>query len=139
MRMDGECTPERIEGVLVVAELLQDDSESRERAEMARLARQHFVDIGERAAKVFFRVIDGRAAIPRLGEVRPDVDDGGKQPDGKIEVLAVGRAFGPAHQQIGGGPAGAEPSPPDAVSALFPPFLPPRHLYPPTPPPHAFP
>jgi hypothetical protein len=45
---------------------------------MARLACQHFVDVGERAAEVFFRVVDGRAAVPRLGEVRPNVDDGGQ-------------------------------------------------------------
>src|SRR5262249_58083546 len=115
MRMNGECTPERIEGMLVIAELLQDDSESRKRAEMARLARQHFVDIGERAAELFFRVVDGRAAIPRLGEVRPDVDDGGQQPDRKLEVLAVRRAFGPAHQQIGRVPSGTAAELPQTV------------------------
>src|SRR5215813_12236506 len=119
VRMDGECTPERVEGVSVVAELLQDDSETRERAEMARLARQHFVDIRERAGEVFFRVVDGGAAIPRLGEVRPNVDDGGQQPDRKIVVLAVGRAFGPAHQEIGGIAAGGEPDRPDAVLDIF--------------------
>src|SRR5215470_1308394 len=119
VRVDGERTAERVEGAFVVAELLQDDPQSRERAEMARLACQHFVDVGERAAEVFFRVVDGGAAVPRLGEVRPNVDDGGEQPDRKIVVLAVGRAFGSAHQEIGGIAAGGEPDRPDAVLDIF--------------------
>src|SRR6516225_9529538 len=76
VRVDGERAAERVERALVVAELLQDDSQSRERAEMARLARQHFVDVGERAAEVFLRVVDGRATVPRLGEIRSNIDDG---------------------------------------------------------------
>src|SRR5262247_4001055 len=119
VRVDGERTAERVERAFVVAELLQDDPQSRERAEMARLACQYFVDVGERAAEVFFRVVDGRAAVPRLGEIRPNVDDGGEQPDRKIVVLTVGRAFGPAHQQIGGIAAGSEPDRPDAVLDIF--------------------
>ena len=117
--MDCECTAERIERALVVAKLLQDDAETRERTEMARLARQYFMNIGKRPTKVFFCVIDGCTPIPRLGEIRPYVDNGVQQPDGKVEVLAVGRSFGAAHEQIGGIAAGGEPNRPDAVLYVF--------------------
>src|SRR5262249_47136847 len=119
VRVDGQRTAERVERAFVVAELLQDDPQSRERAEMARLACQHFVDVGERAAEVFFRVVDGRAAVPPLGEIWPNIDDGGEPRDGKMVVLAVGRAFGPAHQEICGIAAGGEPDRPDAVLDIF--------------------
>src|SRR5262249_56307050 len=97
---------------------------------MARLACQHFVDVGERAAEVFFRVVDGGAAVPRLGEVRPNVDDGGEQPERKIVVLSLGRAFGSSPQELGGIPAGSGPTRPDAVSAILFPFLLPPSLSP---------
>ena len=82
---------------------------------MARLACQHFVDIRERVAEILFRVIDGGAAVPGLDEVRLDIDDGVEELDREIEVLAVDRHLGPAHQQIGGIAAGREPDRPDAV------------------------
>ena len=47
--MDRERAAERFERALVVAELLQDDAEPGERAEVARLARQHLADVGDRA------------------------------------------------------------------------------------------
>ena len=74
--MNWECTAERIKGAFIVAKLLQDDAEARKRTEMARLARQHFMDIGKRAAKFLFRIVDGCTPVPRLGEIRPYVDDG---------------------------------------------------------------
>ena len=50
--MDGERAAEGVERALVVAKLLQDDAEPRERAEMARLARQHLADVGKRPAEI---------------------------------------------------------------------------------------
>src|SRR5260370_17587166 len=109
----------RIKRALIVAKLLQDDAEARERTEMARLARQHLVDIGKREVKVLFRIVDRWAPVPCLGEVRPYVDGGVEQPDRKVEILAVGGSFGAAHQQIGGIAAGGEPNRPDAVLYIF--------------------
>src|SRR5512144_1223093 len=74
--LEGERAAEHFERVLVVAEFLKNDAEPRERAEVARLARQHFVDIGERVAEILLGVIHGGAAVPGLDEIRPDVDDG---------------------------------------------------------------
>ncbi len=119
LRMNGERAAEGVERALVVAELLQDDAEPGERAEMARLARQHLADVGDGAAEILLRVIDGGAPVPGLDEIRLDVDDGVEQLDGEIEVLAVDRGLDPTHQQIGGIARGGEPDRPDAVLDVF--------------------
>src|SRR5229473_6868258 len=119
MRMDRERAAVDVERLLVVAELLQDDAEPRQRAEMARLAREHLADVGERARVLLPRVEDGGAAVPGLDEIRPDVDDGVKEPDREVEVLGVGRGLGAPHQQVGGVAGGGEPDRPDAVLDEF--------------------
>src|SRR5215831_18154368 len=119
VRMDRQRAAECIKRVLLVAHLLQDDAEPRQRAEVARFACQHLVDVGERAAELLLCVVNGRAAVPCLGEIRPDIDDGVEQPNGKVEFLLVGRGFGTAHQQIGGIAARREPDRPDAILDVF--------------------
>src|SRR5258706_16466988 len=98
--MDCECAAERVKCALLIAKLLQDDAEARERTEMARLARQHFVDIGKRAAKVLFRIEDRWVPGSSLGEVRPDFNGGVEHPDRKVEILCFGCSFCAAQQQI---------------------------------------
>ena len=85
LRMDGERAAEDVERALVVAEFLQDDSEPGERAEMARLARQHLLDIGERAAEVLLGVVERGAPVPGLDEIGLDVDDRVEQLDREID------------------------------------------------------
>src|SRR5262245_215111 len=119
VRMDRQRAAECIKRVLLVAHLLQDDAEPRQRAEVARFACQHLVDGGERAAALLILFGNGRAAVPCLGEIRPDIDDGVEQPNGKVEFLLVGRGFGAAHQQIGGIAARREPDRPDAILDVF--------------------
>src|SRR3954447_9365148 len=76
MRMHGERAAEGVERVLVVAELLQDHAQARQRAEMAWLPRQHLVDVGQRSAEILLLVEDRGAPIPGFDVIRPDVDDG---------------------------------------------------------------
>src|ERR1043166_4024657 len=59
--MDRERTAERLERVLIVAEFLQDGAETRERTEMARLAREHLVDVGKRVRVVLLGEIDRKS------------------------------------------------------------------------------
>src|SRR4029077_14866082 len=47
------------ERVLVVADVLQDEAEARQRAEMARLERQHLAQVGKRMTEIVFQVVDG--------------------------------------------------------------------------------
>src|SRR5262245_61574908 len=69
-RIDGERAAVNIKRVLVVADLLQDQAKSRQRAEMARFALEHLADIGQRAAIVFLHVEDGSPPVPALNIVR---------------------------------------------------------------------
>ena len=85
--MDGERAAEGVERVPVVAELLQDDAEAGERAEMARLARKHLADVGKRPPEVFLGEIYGGAPVPGLDEVRLDLDDGVEKLDREIVIL----------------------------------------------------
>src|SRR5262249_31708000 len=121
--MQGERAAEGVERVLVVADLLQDHAESGKRAEVARLALEHFVDVGERAGEILLREIDRGAPVPGFDVLGPNVDDGGEQLDREIVVLALHRGLDAAHQQVAGVAAGGDPQRPDAVldelGALF--------------------
>src|SRR3984893_10596109 len=48
-----------IERALVVADVLHDEAEARQRPEMPRLAGQHLADVGERIGIILFHEIDG--------------------------------------------------------------------------------
>src|SRR5690242_357629 len=52
VRVDGERPAKRFERELILAELLHDDAEAGERAEVTRLARQHLADVGDRFAVI---------------------------------------------------------------------------------------
>ncbi len=99
--MDGERAPERIERILVVPDLLQDDAKARQRTKVARLTGQHLVDVGDGAREVLPQIEDGGAPVPRLQVIRPEIDDGVEQLDGEVVVLALGGGPHTAHQQIG--------------------------------------
>src|SRR6516165_634028 len=102
MRIDGKRAAVGFERVLVVAELLQDQTQSRQRTEMARLARQHLAQVGERMGDIVLEEVDGGALVPGFDIAGVDRDDGIEKLDGEIEVLVVGRRLDPAHQQIAG-------------------------------------
>src|SRR6185295_8742352 len=81
MRVDGERAAERVERKLLLAELLHDDAEAGERAEVARLARQHLPDVGERSAVVLVGEMEGGTPVPGLDIVGPQLDHGVEQLD----------------------------------------------------------
>src|SRR5215475_4323656 len=108
-----------LERVPVVADVLHDQSKARQRREMTRLTGQHLGDIGHRVHVVLFQEVHSGASVPRLHEVRLDLDNGTEHADCEIIVLVVGRLLGPAHQKIGGLVAGPRPNRPDAVLNRF--------------------
>src|SRR5215510_16533093 len=113
--MHRERAAERLERRLVVAKLLHDGAEPRERPEVARLARQHLADIRNRAAIVLGVEEDRGAAVPGLDVVRLEVDDGAKELERNIELLLLHRGLDATHQEIAGVAALGEPERPDAV------------------------
>ena len=88
-RIDRERAPIDFQRLFVVADVLHDQAETGQRAEMARLAAQHLANVGERAAVVFFHVIDGGASVPSFHVFRFDLDDGVEQLDREIEYPAA--------------------------------------------------
>ena len=86
---------------------------------MARLARQHFADVGQRAAVIVLQIVDRGALVPGFDIVRLDLDDGVEKLDREIVVLGVGRGLDAAHQQIAGVAAGDHPQRPDALLDRF--------------------
>src|SRR5262249_29552751 len=113
--MDRESAAEGLERMLVVAEFLQDHAEPGERPEVARLALEHFVDIGQRTGEILLREINGGAPVPGFDVIGPNVDNGVEQLDREVVVLAVHRGLDAAHQQVTGVAAGRDPERPDAV------------------------
>ena len=71
---------------LLLAEFLHDHAEAGERAEMARLARQHLADVGERPAVIFVHEVERGAPVPGLDIVGLELDDGVEQLDREIEI-----------------------------------------------------
>src|SRR3990170_5750975 len=59
----------------VLAELEVDLAVARERAEMLRVALQHFVAVGKRPAVLARQIENGGALVPALGEVGPPAND----------------------------------------------------------------
>src|SRR5438093_10932763 len=100
--MDRQRAAIGFERRLVVAELLHDGAEPGERAEMARLARQHLADIRNRAAVVLGVEVYGGAAVPGLDVVRLEIDDGAEELERNIELLLLHRGFDATHQEIAG-------------------------------------
>src|SRR5438105_2705793 len=78
-----------IERVLLIAELVQDHAEARERAEMPRFAHQHLADVFDRVGEILLHVVDGSAPVPGLDVIWPDVEDGIEQLDREIVILGV--------------------------------------------------
>src|SRR5262245_49250680 len=66
MRIDRKRLAEGIERALVVADILHDHAKACESAEMAGLANQDLLDIGERASVIVLQIVERRAPIPRL-------------------------------------------------------------------------
>src|SRR5262245_31025862 len=62
--MDGQRAPIGFERVLLVADLLQNDAEPGQRAEVARLARQHLMEIRDCVAEFLLGEIDGGTPVP---------------------------------------------------------------------------
>src|SRR5580704_835670 len=79
VRIDRQRLAVGFEGVLVVADVLQDEAEARPGAEVARLERQHLADVGERMAVIVFQIIDGGALIPGFDVFRVDGNDGAQE------------------------------------------------------------
>src|SRR5262245_17420495 len=121
--MHRERAAVRIERRLVVAELLHDGAEPRERAEVTRLTHQHLADIRNRAAVVLGVEEDRGAAVPSLDIVRLEVDDGAEELERDIELLLLHRGLDPTHQEIAGVAASGEPERPDAVLDVFGAFI----------------
>src|SRR6202140_4679238 len=78
-RIDRQRLAVGFERVLVVADVLQDETEARPGAEVARLERQHLADVGERMAVIVFQVIDRGALVPGFDVFRVDGDDGAQE------------------------------------------------------------
>src|SRR6266568_7676501 len=79
--MHGKRAAEGVERMLVVAELLEDHAQAGQRPEMAWLALEHLLDVGDRSVEIPLHIINGRTPVPGLDVVRPDVDDGGQKLD----------------------------------------------------------
>src|SRR5262245_42720307 len=88
-RIDGERAAVNIKRVLVVADILQDQAKSCQRAEMARFALEHLADIGQCAAIVFLHVEDGSPPVPALNIIRLYLHDRVEQRNRKIKVLRL--------------------------------------------------
>ena len=73
---------------------------------MARLERQRLADVGERGGIVVGQVVDGRALVPGLGEVRLEGDDLVEDVERLRVVLLLDRLHRPGHQKVGGRAAG---------------------------------
>src|SRR5262249_8968743 len=109
MRMDGESATEYFERTFVVTELLQDHPETRHGPEVPRLARQHLLDIGKRAAVLLLHEVERGATIPGLDVIGLDLDDGVEKPDGEVDVLCLDRGFDAGHEQVCGIAPGCKP------------------------------
>src|SRR5947208_739845 len=114
MRVHRERAAEGFERELILAELLHDDAEARQRPEMTWLARQHLADIAERLAEILGGEIKRRAPVPGFDILGLETNDRAEQLDRKIVVLALDRSLHPAHQQVSGVAAGGKPKRPDA-------------------------
>src|SRR5215510_936599 len=106
VRVHSERAAEHFERPLLLAELLHDQAEAGQRAEVARLARQHLADVVEGAAVVLLHEIDGGAPVPRFDIVRLDLDHGVEQLDREVELLGVEGALHARHEEVGGIAAG---------------------------------
>ena len=114
-RIDRERAAVDFKRLLVVAEVLQDQAEPGQRAEMARLPAQHFANVGERVAIVLFHVVDGGAPVPGFHVFRFDFDDRVEQLDREIDVVLLHRGLCARHQQRRGIAGGGGPQRPDAL------------------------
>src|SRR5258706_14919528 len=74
VRVDRERLAEGVERALFVAEILHDHAKPRQRAEMARLADQHLLDILERMGVIVLQVIQCRAPVPSFGIIGTQLD-----------------------------------------------------------------
>ncbi len=78
VRVHFERAPEPGERRFLVLEREMDLAEAGERAEVARIALQHLVAVGDRLAVVAGEVIDRGAAVPALGVFRFSFRDFGQ-------------------------------------------------------------
>src|ERR1700677_4743583 len=81
MRVDRESAAIRLQRMLVVANLLQDEPQPRQRPEMPRFAQQHFTDIGDRMPVILHQIVDRGPPIPGFHIVRLERNDGVEQLD----------------------------------------------------------
>ncbi len=82
---------------------------------MARLALEHFADVGERTPVFLFQVIERGAPVPGLDVIRLDLDDAVEKLDRQIGLLGLDRGAHAQHQQIGRVAARDHPELPDAL------------------------
>ena len=113
VRVDGERLAEGVKRALVVAEILHDHAKSGQRAEMARFADQHLLDVFKRMGVVVLQIIQRRAPVPPLDIIRTQLDHGVEQLQRDIHLLGVHRGLGAHHQQRGGIARGLQPQRPD--------------------------
>ena len=91
VRIDRQRPAIGFERVFVVADLLQDETEAGQCAEMARLAHQHLANVGERVAVILLQVVDRGAPVPGFRIVGLELDDRVEQLDREVVILLVGR------------------------------------------------
>ena len=114
-RVDRQRAAIDFQRLLVVADVLHDQAEAGKRAEVARLAAQHLVDIGKRATVILFHVVDGSAPVPGFHVFRLDLDDGAEQLEREVEILGLDRVLHARHQEHRGVAARVGPQRPDAL------------------------
>src|SRR6516164_5641397 len=93
MRIDRKRLAEGIERALVVADILHDHAKACESAEMAGLANQDLLDIGERAGVIVLQIVERRAPIPRLDIVGTQLDHRIEQLGRDIRLLRIHRDY----------------------------------------------
>src|SRR5215470_5392 len=121
--MNRKRTAVGLERGLVVTELLHDGAEPGERSKVPRLARQHLMDVRNRALVILVVEVDRRTPVPGLDEIRLEIDDRVEELERDVELLLFHRGLDAPHQQIAGIATGSQPERPDPVLDVFGAFL----------------